>query len=1434
MEIHPQFAQQMAQNGVSLMGLHEKSKMLKLDGPASAVAQVRESIDMMISGFQQSVVQSQVPFTANLLASAKKRLRGEGIAARVCCSTPRKVVIYSFTQDNHTRAVKVLSSKPPVSYVPFQAGSSLKQIPLEDLQVKFSVTISPVEEEEKLCIAGFVKDDVTLAREKLSSYITKCSIQSAPLAISSDHLLYLQQKLKCDRQAAIRVLNELPAKVLIDPHRAPQLKGTPESIEQSQKLLLEGPLLCGLQLRSFVFTATEKFFNQLEKHILRPIKRENPSFEYLISESDAEPSPRKGRRSSARGKEKEATITVFSQEPEVFDDAVMALDEVTPCVRILSITHSNAIECVQENTERLERQYRVRVVVPSESTTRVSIFGLTESEAGQCCAELKECIDSTVEAEKYLKISHNQVSYFKQKKNEEWEELRGMCQSLRVFDKDKQEKETALIHIKGTVRQVRTTCQRLGAMMELDYYTRKFSVAIERKYNRMWLKFWETTIKEREEQLDLIVVVTSPRKPGSRSTNTSSTEDKVDYDFSVCGGDEDGTAQVEKELSNPQTVQKVCEKSELAIVELEKGKKEKKLSVDQYFVDISISVKEKKVVLTAPASCRDDLQAVEVEIERYISKSTLAEREITVSDPVLALIFNSKSKASPHLSVAKKLSEPHGVSVQSLRYPQCGLRLRGSQDSLDLVEPLIRREVITVILSTIDEIKFPVNSSLLPFFTSPDYVHFSAKIRDELNVLCTYPKARGENKVLKSAYLKTATSEYRIKLEICQGDITNEEVDAVVNAANEDLKHIGGLAKSILEAGGSSVQFESDMYIMEHGKLKPGNVACLGAGDLACKRILHAVGPRWIDGRHGEEQTLHFTVLSCLKLCLENGLTSVAFPAISTGIFAVPDHICMEASIKAIRDFCQVTTRPCITNIRLVLLQSDVAHTFSLALDSDLLYGTIVPTSKPVSSPVGHTWEWMDDSGSFLPYQEDINVKLNEKYGNDPINGAISFGVGKHSYVVHFSTMLQTNVRTKVQRKIRRAHTTSSPSSPTPFSSTPSPSSPTPIQWKFLNDSNLWTSYKPSESQAIEEMYQAQVPRHTTINGRVYTFDFARMCQINTDTSYKRPIQRSSVTTAPVASVPDQQPLERKEKKVMITLRGSRTNLTVAKKRLDEKLESALASEELTFPGPLEEKVRSILQQYRLEFDISLTTEKKGKNRHVSFKGLSSSVSKATSAIQEDIINYHIAVAEQSVIEVPQEWQPQTQNLLLCAVDQGTPEWNAVVGNFQRTLPTVAIVKVTRIQNKWLWERYMQHKQRLSLKNNGRVNEKELFHGTRSNDPKLIYEGEDGFDMRYSSPGMWGLANYFAANASYSDRYAYSRAGGYKEMFMVKVLTGDSYSSPSNQSLRMPPEKPVTVSENLQFAKAHYDTVTGTTHGCQVFMTYDNDKAYPAYLIQYI
>ena len=170
---------------------------------------------------------------------------------------------------------------------------------------------------------------------------------------------------------------------------------------------------------------------------------------------------------------------------------------------------------------------------------------------------------------------------------------------------------------------------------------------------------------------------------------------------------------------------------------------------------------------------------------------------------------------------------------------------------------------------------------------------------------------------------------------------------------------------------------------------------------------------------------------------------------------------------------------------------------------------------------------------------------------------------------------------------------------------------------------------------------------------------------------------------------------------------------------------------------------------------------------------------------------------------------------------------------FQKTMPRARITAIKRIQNTWLWDRYVKHRERLKLKNSGRVNEMELFHGTRTNDPKLIYEGEDGFDMRYSDQGMWGMANYFAVNASYSHQYAHVK-GWMKEMFLVKVLTGDSCSCASNKTLRVPPPKPSGMAGGgLKLEQLKYDSVTGTTNGSQVFMTYDNEKAYPAYLITY-
>ena len=202
-------------------------------------------------------------------------------------------------------------------------------------------------------------------------------------------------------------------------------------------------------------------------------------------------------------------------------------------------------------------------------------------------------------------------------------------------------------------------------------------------------------------------------------------------------------------------------------------------------------------------------------------------------------------------------------------------------------------------------------------------------------------------------------------------------------------------------------------------------------------------------------------------------------------------------------------------------------------------------------------------------------------------------------------------------------------------------------------------------------------------------------------------------------------------------------------------------------------------------------------------------------------------------ISFPQEWQQQSKTTEVFPLQQGSSEWTRVYTKFSSTMSGHQTVEISRIQNKWLWEKYASHKKRLDRKNSGVVNEMELFHGTRSNDPRNIYEGEEGFDMRFSAQGMWGVANYFAANASYSNDDSYQSTKG-RQMFLVKVLTGDSYQSPSNNALRKPPVKTAgTSGKEVQFAQTRYDTVTGHTNGSQVFMTYDNDKAYPAYLITY-
>ena len=119
-----------------------------------------------------------------------------------------------------------------------------------------------------------------------------------------------------------------------------------------------------------------------------------------------------------------------------------------------------------------------------------------------------------------------------------------------------------------------------------------------------------------------------------------------------------------------------------------------------------------------------------------------------------------------------------------------------------------------------------------------------------------------------------------------------------------------------------------------------------------------------------------------------------------------------------------------------------------------------------------------------------------------------------------------------------------------------------------------------------------------------------------------------------------------------------------------------------------------------------------------------------------------------------------------------------------------------------------------------------MWHGTRQTLPSQIYEGEVGFDTRFSAAGMWGIAIYFAKNASYSEAYRYNLASGERQMFLAEVLLGDYTLLPSNNQLTMPPLNP-------QNNVVRFDSVKGHTNGSDVYMVYLPHKAFPRYLVTY-
>jgi O-acetyl-ADP-ribose deacetylase (regulator of RNase III) len=163
-------------------------------------------------------------------------------------------------------------------------------------------------------------------------------------------------------------------------------------------------------------------------------------------------------------------------------------------------------------------------------------------------------------------------------------------------------------------------------------------------------------------------------------------------------------------------------------------------------------------------------------------------------------------------------------------------------------------------------------------------------------------------------------------LQILLGDITKEHVDVIVNAANAYLQHGGGVAGVISLKGGSIIQMESDQWLEENGPVQHASPAYTSGGDLPCKYVIHAVGPIWGEG--DEDKKLAEAVAGSLVLGDQLGLSSIAFPAISTGIFRFPIERAAKIILEAFRTYIKQNPAANLGQIRLVLYDQQSMYVF--------------------------------------------------------------------------------------------------------------------------------------------------------------------------------------------------------------------------------------------------------------------------------------------------------------------------------------------------------------------------------------------------------------------------------------------------------------------------------------------------------------------------
>ena len=1034
------------------------------------------------------------------------------------------------------------------------------------------------------------------------------------------------------------------------------------------------------------------------------------------------------------------------------------------------------------------KPYRVSIELP-HNQDGVLLHALTKKEADDCYQSLKQHISSNLNQVHYIEITAPQLKYLQLHKSE----------LIKLYN-IQFENVVNRLKLEGKRSQVESSSKMIEKLLSRTVI--KSHKCVHHKYLLMWKKCWKSVS-------DSIIL---NHKELFVELNTSVSNDSITCEIVVVGED---AYKAEEAIYPAKRIdgsvrECVIYTDAMGVKIIKEGLSSKKVKLNGNLI-FNYEVKGNNFIIVSPYCTQAD------EVYRVVNAYLTSEKKKRIVVKKLFEFkhsFSTKKVLSQWSEVLQLAKSNKILSVNVVTDPCSGIEVKGTEAAIKQAEPFFLN-YISLVESNIASFKISVSYLSRPILRSPEFVQLCKDLESDLPVSLT---VQFQPEVLSSASVPGCNT----NVEICEGSIALEKSDVFINFTDENLT----MSKEIKDIIGETAVLRCEYYLKHYGHPRAGKAV----GFKHDQKVVHAVLPKWSNGYSGESEAIISAVTDSLKLVAHYNASLVSLPVFSCIDKNFSFDFLAKACLSSIHQYCMLLT-PSVRKIR-VVLPIDMAKAFQTELSSRTLHEWIIKTDyceledpqRPTET-IEPVWLWKDDDGKFYAYQIEDNAVLNEKRQAD---SSCSLKIGKFEYKVDFVAMTQTNTITKKVRKLQVItgdHV-----------------------WLFKNDLNKWQQFSPSDSMKIEVMYITGTHDSMTIDGQRFRYLFSCMMRLNEEDQSITNIKRISDTSIADSKEVDTQCQKTSNIVVFASLKD--------KRNVKMKLVSCFKALKTTkcvdiqqkMAQTLDKHVKQIERDHRVEISASSmsATISDGPVKYT-ITGYKECVQEATTAVYQ-VLAATSGTPIQQTFPKPVEWEPQTDPIELKTVAEGSPEWNKILLRVRETMPSANLTSIKRIQNEFLWEKYCQHKERMSRKGSERVNEMELFHRSSSTSPEEIYKSEEGFDMRFSHQGMWGQGNYFAESAQYSNSYAYKSfiisKGNYhqlygissmynalnitRQIFLVKVLTGDSYSSPSDKTLRMPPYKPSLSSEKIR-----YDTVNGTTHGSRIYITYSNDKAYPLYLISF-